>query len=71
MFIGLFPYDPRIHIHALIQKLKGRSSRIFREKYPPLKSRLPSLWTRGYFCCTVGCVSEETVRKYIENQKHV
>jgi putative transposase len=64
-------FDPRVHIHTLIRKFKGRSSRILREKYPSLKSRLPSLWTRSYFCCTVGCISEENVMKYIENQKHV
>lgn len=26
------------------------------------------LWTRGYFCSTIGEVSEQTLRKYIENQ---
>jgi putative transposase len=26
------------------------------------------LWTNGYFCSTIGDVSEETVRRYIENQ---
>jgi putative transposase len=36
-------FAPRIHIHTLIQKLKGRSSHILREKYPALKSRLLSL----------------------------
>ncbi|GAJ40147.1 transposase [Saccharococcus caldoxylosilyticus] len=36
-------FDPRIHIHTLIQKLKGRSSRMLHEKYPSWKSRLPSL----------------------------
>lgn len=29
----------------------------------------PSLWTRSYFSCTVGHVSKETIRKYIEDQK--
>lgn len=68
MFIS---FDPRQHIHKIIQQFKGKSSRILREKYPSLKSRLPSLWTRSYFCCTVGHISEEVVMKYIENQKNV
>lgn len=68
MFIS---FDPRQHIHKLIQTFKGRSSRILRKKYPSLKSRLPSLWTRSYFYCTVGHISEEVVMKYIENQKNV
>jgi len=68
MFIS---FDPRQHIHKIIQQFKGKSSRILREKYPSLKSRLPSLWTRSYFCCTVGHISEEAVMQYIENQKNV
>jgi len=68
MFIS---FDPRQHIHKIIQQFKGKSSRILREKYPSLKSRIPSLWTRSYFCCTIGHISEEAVMKYIENQKNV
>ena len=29
------------------------------------------MWTRSYYAGTVGYVSEETVKKYIENQKNV
>jgi putative transposase len=68
MFISI---DPRQPIHELIRLFKGKSSRILRDKYPELKSRIPSLWTRSYFCCTIGNVSEEVIQKYIENQKHV
>ena len=42
-----------------------------REEFPELKSRLPCMWTRSYHAGTVGHVSEETVKKYIENQKNV
>jgi len=68
MFIS---FDPRKHIHKIIKAFKGRSSKILRDKYPKLKSRIPSLWTRSYFCCTVGYISEDVVQKYIENQKTV
>ena len=27
-----------------------------------------TFWTDGYFACSVGSVSEEMLRKYIENQ---
>lgn len=27
-----------------------------------------NLWTRGYFCSTIGEVSEEKIRDYIEKQ---
>ncbi|WP_100403427.1 IS200/IS605 family transposase [Bacillus sp. FJAT-42315] len=63
-------FDPRLMLHKIIKDFKGRSSRILREEFPWLKSRLPSLWTRNYFSCSVGHVNEETIRKYIENQKN-
>ena len=68
MFIS---FDPRQPLHGLIKLFKGRSSRILRDRYPKLKSRIPSLWTRSYFCCTIGRESEETIKEYIENQKNV
>ena len=66
LFLGL---DPRIPLHTLIKLIKGRSSKILRDKYTQLKSRIPSLWTRSYFCCTIGYISENTIKTYIENQK--
>lgn len=68
MFIS---FDPRQPLHKLIKLFKGKSSKILRDKYPKLKSRIPSLWTRSYFCCTIGNISEETIQKYIENQKNM
>lgn len=68
MFIEI---DPRLMLHKVIKDFKGISSRILREKYPSLKSRLPSLWTRSCFSCTIGHISEETIKNYIENQKNV
>jgi putative transposase len=55
--------------HNIVQKLKGLSSRILREEFPHLKKRIPTLWTRSYFCETVGHISEERIKKYIEQQK--
>lgn len=63
-------FDPRIMPHKVIKKMKGVSSHILREEYPELKSKLPSLWTRSYFMCTVGHVNEDTIKKYIEDQKN-
>ncbi|MBT9252126.1 MAG: IS200/IS605 family transposase [Brockia lithotrophica] len=55
--------------HFVVQQLKGYTSRVLREEFPSLKSRLPSLWTRSYYVESVGHISEETIRKYIESQK--
>ncbi|MGI6544548.1 MAG: IS200/IS605 family transposase [Limnochordia bacterium] len=60
---------PTLAPHYIVQQLKGKSSRRLREEFPHLKSRLPTLWTRSYYCESVGHISESTIRKYIEDQK--
>ena len=64
-------FDPRLGIHKVVTALKGTTSRLLREEFPSLKSRLPSLWTRSYFCCTVGHISDAAIKSYIEEQKGV
>lgn len=55
--------------HHIVQQLKGYTSRILRQEYPKLKSRLPTLWTRSYYIESVGHISEKAVKKYIDEQK--
>ena len=64
-------FDPRLMLHKIIKILKGSSSRILREEFPSLKSRLHSFWTRSHFSCSVGNIGEDAVRRYIEEQKNV
>ena len=61
--------DPSFGITKTIRNLKGTSSRLLKKEFPELKKRLPCLWTRTSFISTVGSVSLETVKKYIQNQK--
>ncbi|XWK86694.1 MAG: IS200/IS605 family transposase [Phormidium sp.] len=63
----LLDAPPTIAPHQIMFRLKGFTSYQLRKEYPNLK-KLPSLWTRSYFCGTVGNASEETVKKYIANQ---
>ena len=77
---GHVGYD---HVHVLLscptdlapskiaQYLKGRSSKLLQESYPDLKKQYwgQHLWARGYFCATVGSVTDEMVREYIESQE--
>lgn len=62
---------PTYAIHFVVNQLKGYSSAKLRKENPKLRSRLPTLWTRSYFVEAVGHISEETVKKYIDNQKNV
>ena len=67
----LIDVDPRIGIVKIVGQIKGYSAHVLRKEFPALKSRLPSLWTRSKFISTVGTVSLEVVKRYIENQKGV
>ncbi len=72
------------HIHILVscpptlspakvmQYLKGRSSQKLQEEFSHLKKRYwgQHLWARGYFCATVGAVTEEQIQEYIEKHEH-
>ena len=68
----LLSCPPSLAPSKIVQYLKGRSSRLLQEEFPELKKRYRGqhLWARGYFCATVGSVTEETIKQYIENQKH-
>jgi len=71
------------HIHMLVsappemapgklaQYLKGRSSQRLQDEFPELRKRYwgQHLWARGYFVASVGAVDEDTIKRYIENQK--
>jgi putative transposase len=49
-------------------QLKGFTSRVLRDEFPHLRSRLPTLWSRSFFVATVGAVSAATVQRYIDTQ---
>ena len=67
----LLEVDPQYGMHRLVRAIKGRSSRLLRQEYPRLTSRLPTLWTNSYFVSTVGGAPLEIVKQYIENQQRV
>jgi putative transposase len=60
---------PEVSASEIVKECKGLTSHELREKYPDLKRRLPSLWTRSFFAATAGNVSEATIQKYIAAQK--
>jgi putative transposase len=61
--------DPTLSVAEIVNRFKGKSSRLLRDEFPSLRSRLPTLWSRSYYVGSVGHVSSTTVQKYIENQK--
>ncbi|MBB4919069.1 putative transposase [Streptosporangium saharense] len=66
----LVEVDPQYGIHRLVKAIKGRSSRVLRQEFPSLTSKLPTLWTNSYFVATVGAAPLDVVKRYVENQKN-
>lgn len=67
----LIEVDPQFGIHRAVKRLKGVSSKILREEFPFVKSRIPTLWTNSYFVSTVGGAPLTDIKKYINGQKDV
>lgn len=63
--------DPQFGIHTFVKRVKGRTSRVLRQEFEWLKSRLPTLWTHSYFVSTVGGAPLAMIKQYIENQRLV
>lgn len=66
----LVEVDPQYGIHRLVKQIKGQTSRVLRQEFAKIKSRLPTLWNNSYFVCTVGGAPLEVIKQYIENQKN-
>ena len=65
----LLDIDPTVGITQVVKKIKGKTSNILNKEFPELGRRLPTLWTRSKFIATVGSVSLNVVKQYIESQK--
>ncbi len=67
----LVSVPPKLSVSKLMQSLKGRSSRKLLIEYRSLKREFwgHHLWARGYFACTTGNVTDEIIKKYIEDQE--
>ena len=65
----LLDIDPTIGVNVVVARIKGKTAHILNREFPELPRKLPTLWTRSKFIATVGSVSLEVVKKYIEGQK--
>ena len=67
----LISCPPTISPAEIAKKLKVRSSRLLQSEYKDLSKRYwgQHMWANGYFCRTVGLVTEEIIKEYIENQR--
>jgi putative transposase len=59
---------PTLAPDQILFRIKGRTAKVLREEFEHLQ-RMPSMWTRSYFCSTAGNVSGATIQRYIAEQK--
>lgn len=61
---------PKLSITDIVRYLKGITGRKLLERYPELRAVLwkGELWNHSYYVETIGSVSEENIRLYIERQ---
>ena len=55
----------------IVRKLKQETTVGIWKLHPELKKQFwkeKTFWSDGYFCCSIGNVSIETVREYLEEQ---
>ena len=66
LLIGI---PPHISVSRAVQYLKGKSSHKMLSEFPILKKRYwgRHFWARGYFCATVGQMTEEMIKRYLEH----
>lgn len=60
---------PTLAPQQIANQFKGSTSRLLRKQFKHLRTRLPSLWSRSYYVGSAGAVTEETVKRYIDQQK--
>ena len=62
---------PKIAPSYIVKMIKGISARKLFLKFPELKEKLwkGHLWNPSYYIETIGSISEDVIRKYIEAQK--
>ena len=60
---------PTLAPSEIMRRLKGRSAAKLFEEFPVLRKRYwgQHFWARGYFCTTVGQVTEEMIKTYLEH----
>jgi len=63
--------EPKVSPLQIVRKLKQETTFHLWKSFPGLVKHFwkeKTFWSDGYFCCSIGNASIETVKKYIESQ---
>lgn len=69
----LLSFPPYLSASDVLKRLKGRSAFLFMHQHPEIKRSKfwgGHFWSPSYYFGTVGDMSQEAVKKYIQNQKY-
>jgi putative transposase len=68
---AIIEYPPKVSISALVNALKGTSSRLLRKERPDIERRYFDgvLWSPSYFAASTGGAPLDVVRRYVEQQR--
>ena len=68
----LVSYPPKVSVSAMVNSLKGASSRVLRKERPDIAKRFyykGVLWSPSYFASSCGGAPISIIRQYIEQQQ--
>lgn len=67
----LVEYPPKLSVSALVNAIKGTSSRLLRKARPDIAQRYyqGALWSPSYFAASTGGATLEKVKQYVEAQR--
>lgn len=65
----LVSMPPQVSVSKLVQRVKGKTSYKLQREFEALRKQYwgQRMWARGYFACTTGNVTDETIAQYIAN----
>ena len=69
----LVEFPPKYSIEQTVKRMKTISTKYLYDRYREYLKKFywgekNIIWTHGYFCSTIGEVSESTIKEYINNQ---
>ena len=65
----LVSMPPQVAVSKLVQKLKGKSSYKLQGEFASMRKQYwgQRMWSRGYFACSTGNVTDQMVKEYLEH----
>lgn len=68
----LISYPPKLSVTSMVRKLKQESTvfawRLYGNMLRQYFWKEETLWSDGYFVCSIGEANQNTIREYIRNQ---